>query len=62
MYIKELNANERFLCWICAFTSLSLVLSMGYLLGFHIYLMTKNMTTVEYHIDEMKTDNPFRKP
>lgn len=32
---------------------------MGGLLGFHLFHISKNITTVEFHIEEMKTDNPF---
>jgi palmitoyltransferase len=32
---------------------------MGGLLAFHLYHISKNVTTVEFHIEEMKTDNPF---
>lgn len=34
---------------------------MGGLLGFHLFHIAKNVTTVEFHIEEMKTDNPFSK-
>lgn len=29
---------------------------MGTLLGFHIFHISRNVTTVEFHIEEMKTD------
>lgn len=46
---------------MCALTCLLLCLSMGTLLAFHLYHISKNVTTVEFHIEEMKTDNPFSK-
>lgn len=35
---------------------------MGGLLGFHLYHISINVTTVEFHIEEMKIENPFTKP
>ncbi|CAK83948.1 unnamed protein product (macronuclear) [Paramecium tetraurelia] len=57
----QLKGDSKFLCQMCALTSLLLCLSMGTLLGFHLYHIAKNVTTVEFHIEEMKTDNPFSK-
>ena len=57
----KLKANSKFLCQMCALTCLLLCLSMGTLLAFHLYHIAKNVTTVEFHIEEMKTDNPFKK-
>ncbi|CAK68700.1 unnamed protein product (macronuclear) [Paramecium tetraurelia] len=57
----SLKGNSKFLCQMRAFTCLLLCISMGTLLSFHLYYIARNVTTVEFHIEEMKTDNPFRK-
>ncbi|CAK79025.1 unnamed protein product (macronuclear) [Paramecium tetraurelia] len=62
LVLQELTKNQQFILTICDVTCFSLVLVMGFLLGFHIYHTAQNITTVEYHINEIKANNPFRKP
>jgi hypothetical protein len=50
---KTLNANQRLLAGICASTSFGLDVSLTLLLLFHLEHLSKNITTVEYHIKEI---------
>ena len=48
-----MKANSRLLCGVCAATSFGLDVSLTLLLGFHLEHLSKNITTVEYHIKEI---------
>ncbi|CAD8070546.1 unnamed protein product [Paramecium sonneborni] len=60
--LQELTKNQQFILNICDVTCFALVVAMGFLLGFHLYHIGLNITTVEYHINEIKANNPFQKP
>ncbi|CAD8204497.1 unnamed protein product [Paramecium octaurelia] len=62
LVLQELTKNQQFILTICNVTCFALVVVMGFLLGFHLYHIAQNITTVEFHINEIKANNPFKKP
>ncbi|KRX01921.1 hypothetical protein PPERSA_05760 [Pseudocohnilembus persalinus] len=61
--IREMNKkSDQLYITICGATCLGLAVCIGFLFIFQLKGMLKNITTVEYHIDEIHEKNPFLKP
>lgn len=58
---KIFDENEDIMISVATMLAVALDLAIGFLFYFQVKAHSKNITTVEYHIDEMHTNNPFDK-
>ena len=55
----DVSGIENTLIIFCSATCFAISLFTGFLFGFNLYLMRKNLTTVEFNVDEIVKLKPF---
>ena len=55
LFSKVIDEANRLYVTICGAMTFGLTLCIGFLFVFQVICLIKNVTTVEYHIEEMET-------
>lgn len=52
--VQSIGENNKVFVTVNCASSLAIALAVGYLLGFQVYCIKKNITTIEFHYECMK--------